>query len=285
MRQAGCRSSDGQHAVTIQRMVEIPTIRHRHLCCRFRASSKMGDMTYEHPQNVTLSQIIVANEGIVQASQAQPPPDSSGEDAEVRHQQFSAAVTSALQARTPPGTPRTACMAMTHRRSHLEFASINCWPCNAPPHYCCSCCRGSNSGIHESVSQMWAGTCSLLQAGDLPAAAAAAVPHSCAWCLQAFRKDAAGRTLKLWLDLQTAVSALYDSSLGSKYADKAPVSTDHRTNGHPSLPITMLCSIGLCLLSPLPVLCTVCTATCRPGMLWCCSCRTPGKSRLMHFVE
>ena len=58
----------------------------------------MGDMTYEHPQNVTLSQIIVANEGIVQASQAQPPPDSSEEDAEVRHQQVFVTVTSALQA-------------------------------------------------------------------------------------------------------------------------------------------------------------------------------------------
>ena len=64
----------------------------------------MGDMTYEHPQNVTLSQIIVANEGIVQASQAQPPPDSSEEDAEVRHQQFLAPVTSALQGAVPPGT-------------------------------------------------------------------------------------------------------------------------------------------------------------------------------------
>ena len=62
----------------------------------------MGDMTYEHPQNVTLSQIIVANEGIVQASQAQPPPDSSEEDAEVRHQQvLVVAVTSALQAAVP----------------------------------------------------------------------------------------------------------------------------------------------------------------------------------------
>ena len=69
--------------------------------------------------------------------------------------------------------------------------------------------------------------CTLQQAADLLVAAAAALARSCAWCLQAFRKDAAGRTLKLWLDLQTAVSALYDSSLGSKYADKAPVSTDH----------------------------------------------------------
>ena len=68
--------------------------------------------------------------------------------------------------------------------------------------------------------------CGLLQAGELPAAAADADFQSWGWCLQAFRRDAAGRTLKLWLDLQTAVSALYDSSLGSKYADKAPVSTD-----------------------------------------------------------
>ena len=67
----------------------------------------------------------------------------------------------------------------------------------------------------------------IMSQGGPAEAAAAAVSHSCAWCLQAFHKDAAGRTLKLWLDLQTAVSALYDSSLGSKYADKAPVSTDH----------------------------------------------------------
>ena len=67
----------------------------------------MGDMTYEHPQNVTLSQIIVANEGIVQASQAQPPPDSSEEDTEVRHQQYFAPVTFALHAAVPPGTPHT----------------------------------------------------------------------------------------------------------------------------------------------------------------------------------
>ena len=94
---------------------------------------------------------------------------------------------------------------------------------------------------------MWAGrsagTWSLLQAGELPAAAAAAVPQGCAWCLQAFRKDAAGRTLKLWLDLQTAVSALYDSSLGSKYADKAPVSADHQRNG----PTQPACYDALCV--------------------------------------
>lgn len=78
-------SPDRQPKVSEQRMHR--THHRHHLCCRFRASSKMGDMTYEHPQNVTLSQIIVANEGIVQASQAQQPPDSSEEDAEVRHQQ------------------------------------------------------------------------------------------------------------------------------------------------------------------------------------------------------
>ena len=64
-------------------------------------------MTYEHPQNVTLSQIIVANEGIVQAGQAQPPPDSSEEEAEVRHQHFFVAVASALQAAVPSGTLHT----------------------------------------------------------------------------------------------------------------------------------------------------------------------------------
>ena len=114
----------------------------------------MGDMTYEHPQNVTLSQIIVANEGIVQASQAQPPPDSSEEEAEVRHQQFFFTVMSALPAAVPSGTTHTSlkrgqehpcctsCRAGLADAGILKVISIGCWPCNAHPHSVCCFCRG-----------------------------------------------------------------------------------------------------------------------------------------------
>lgn len=202
----------------------------------------MGDMTYEHPQNVTLSQIIVANEGIVQASQAQQPPDSSEEDAEVRHQlsfSWNSCVSSANCCPSVPYSLQAADMRPAAHLLHtLQGKRQRCSHSGGHQHWLlalkclptliCSCCRGAGPGRHDNLSQC--GPAVVLA----PGACCRQVScwqllqlqrhQSCASCLQAFRKDMAGRTLKLWLDLQTAVSALYDSSLGSKYADKAPVS-------------------------------------------------------------